>query len=284
MPLPVPLLRLNKAAYKNQFGHVLVLAGSRSMLGAAALTSLAAMRSGAGLVTVGVPEPLNAVMQKKISPVVMTLPLKSTAEQTLAFSAFSQIRKIENKFQVIALGPGLSRHPSTKRLIRKILSVLSCPIVIDADALNTLAQDLSILNDAPGLRILTPHPGEMSRLCRIKTSTVEESRKEISIGFARRYNCTVLLKGHRTVIAGPHGEWSINRTGNAGMATAGSGDVLTGMIAAFLAQGLTPFDSAKWGAYLHGKAGDLAAKKVTKCSLLATDIIDFIPISLTKSV
>lgn len=278
--LPTPLARRQPDAYKNEFGHVCVIAGSAKMLGAAALTSLAAMRAGAGLVTAAVPASLNAAAQKKISNVVMTLPLKETREQTISVDAFTQIRRAYDQFDVFAVGPGLSRHPATQRLILKIIGTSPKPLVIDADALYALSGHTEILRETGTLKVLTPHPGEMARLVNRSKEYVEENRRQTALEFAREYDCVVLLKGHRTLVASPHGKLYVNTTGNAGMATAGSGDVLTGMIAALLGQGLTGFESAKFGAYWHGKAGDLAAKRKTRATMIASDIIEEIPNAL----
>ncbi len=280
MRLPAPLLRLKSDVYKNQFGHVCVIAGSRRMLGAAALSSLAAMRAGAGLVTVAVPESLNTAVQKKIANVVMTLPLKETAEETLAFSAFAQIEKMFDQFDVLAIGPGLSRHLGTQRFVRNVITTSPKPLVIDADALNALAGHLDILRKTGTLKILTPHPGEMSRLLDISRDYIERNRSKVATAFARKYSCVLLLKGHRTVVAAAGKKVYVNETGNAGMATAGSGDVLTGMIAALVGQGLSGFEAARFGAWWHGKAGDLAARKKTRPAMIASDIIDNIPSAL----
>lgn len=276
MRLPTRLSRTKQNVHKNDFGHVLVLAGSRRMLGAAALTSLSAMRSGAGLVTAGVPQSLNSVLQKKISNVVMTWPLPETKTQSFSSSAFPKIKAALPKYNALAIGPGLSTDPSTQKLVRKILAELDIPMVIDADALNSPAGDWRLNRCLSP--ILTPHPGEMSRLTGLPIKDIETNRKAVTLGYARKWNCVVLLKGPRTVVASPQGKVYVNATGNAGMATAGSGDVLTGMIAAFLAQGLNAFDAAKFGAYYHGQAGDKAARARGQSSLIATDIIGNIKI------
>ena len=250
------------------------------MLGAACLTSLAAMRAGAGMVTAAVPKGLNLTLQKKISHVIMTLPVSQTRGMAFSFSAAKEILKRISKFNVVAIGPGLSLDPSTVEFVRRIVRECSLPMVVDADALNALARHTDILLKAKGPRILTPHPGEMSRLMRTTVGAAsgrpikENDRKRISLAFAKKYKVVLVLKGHRSVVASPDGKIYTNTTGNAGMATAGAGDVLTGMIAAFLAQGMPPFDAAKWGVLLHGKAGDRAAKKHGKAGMIATDIID----------
>jgi NAD(P)H-hydrate epimerase len=277
MRLPTPLLRLKKNVYKNHFGHVLILAGSRRMLGAAALSGLAAMRSGAGLVTVGVPQSLNTALHKKLSPVIMTLPLAETPEQTLSPKAWKSLAGQLSRFDAVAIGPGLSAHPSTRNFILKAIGTIPNPLVIDADALNALSGRLDIFKKTSTPKILTPHPGEMARLLNISKTAIEEDRQGAATLLSQKTQTVVLLKGARTVIVAPDKKCILNSTGNAGMATAGSGDVLTGMIAAFLGQGLNTLEAARWGAYLHGLAGDLAAKKQTRLAMIASDIIDFIP-------
>ena len=283
MRLPAPLLRRDRRAYKNQFGHVLILAGSRTMIGAAALSGLAAMRTGAGLVTLGIPQSLNDVIQKKISPVLMTFPLKETREQTIDAGAYFQIQKRINDFDVVALGPGLSKNSSTQKFVQKIIKTLDLALVIDADALYALSVQPEILLKTRAQKILTPHPGEMADLTGLKKSAIETNRPRAAQNFAEKYRCVLLLKGFQTVVASADGKVYINRTGNSGMASAGSGDVLTGMIAALLGQGLNSFEAAKWGACLHGLAGDLAAKKKTRAAMIASDIIDHIPEALKRS-
>jgi hydroxyethylthiazole kinase-like uncharacterized protein yjeF len=276
MRLPTPLSRRNKNVYKNTFGHVLILAGSQNMLGAAALASLSAMRSGSGLVTVGIPESLNKTMQQKVSHVVMTLPLPETSQGSINVPAFKTMQEYFKKIQVIALGCGMTTQPGTVKFIHKIISASPVPLVIDADGLNALAGHLKILKQTRTSKILTPHPGEFARLLGIKKERVEANRSKLCSAFAKKWNCILLLKGPNTIVASSDQVY-INKTGNAGMATAGSGDVLTGMIASFLGQGLSPFDAAKYGAYCHGKAGDRAAQSVSRTSLIATDLIDAIP-------
>jgi len=244
------------------------------MLGAAALCSLAAMRSGAGLVTAAIPRDLNLTLQKKISNVIMTKPLAQSRSGAFSLKAYDQLKKIWDQFDAIAIGPGLGRDPACGQLAREV--IIHCPLtlVIDADALFALAGYTQILLKAKAVRVLTPHCGEMSRLTGLSVKKIEEARVKTARDFARRYNCVLLLKGHRTVVASPQGKTYINHTGNVGMATAGSGDVLTGMITAFLGQGMGPFDAAKYGAYYHGKAGDLAAQARGKLGMIALDIID----------
>lgn len=253
------------------------------MLGASALCGLAAMRSGAGLVTLGVPKSLNSVLQKKISPVIMTLSLSETKEQTFSSTAFPAIRKAAGKHQALGIGPGLTQNASTQKLVYKITGALPIPLVIDADGLNALSGNLNPLAKAKAPRIITPHPGEFSRLTKKSVKAIEQDRKGAALAFAKRHNCIVVLKGPQTVVASPAGKTYVNKTGNAGMATAGSGDVLTGMLTALLGQGIEPFTAAKTGVYLHGLAGDLAARARGKAAMIATDIIDHIPQAITSA-
>jgi len=277
-------LRIDPRSSKKDFGHLLIIAGSPTMLGASALSSLAAMRSGAGLVTAGVPHGLNLTLQKKITPVVMTLPLAQSRAGTYSLKAFDQLKKIWDRYDALAIGPGIGRDTSTQRFVRRVIMDCPKPLVIDADALFALAGHADILLKAKGERILTPHSGEMARLTGRSVRKVELARLQTARDFACRYNCVLLLKGHHTVVASPQGKTYINRTGNVGMATAGSGDVLTGMITAILGQGNNPYVSACWGAFGHGKAGDRVVLKLKfKRGMIATDIIEFIPYVLKNS-
>lgn len=274
--MPALLSRSDPRASKKDFGHLLIIAGSPTMLGAAALSALAAMRSGAGLVTAAVGRNLNLTLQKKISNAVMTMPLAQNRTGAFSFKAFEQLNKTWERFDAIAIGPGIGRCPDTLQLARQVIIHCPKPLVVDADALYALAGFADILRKAKGARVLTPHAGEMSRLTGHAVVENQAARSKVACDFAMSHHCVVLLKGHHSVVASSEGKTYINRTGNAGMATAGSGDVLTGMITAFLGQGMSPFDAAKYGAYYHGRAGDLAITQRSKFSLIATDIIDSI--------
>ena len=247
------------------------------MLGAPCLTSLAAMRSGAGLVTAAVPRGLNATLQEKLSHVVMTFSLPQTRQMTFSVAAADTILKNISRFSAVAIGPGLSLQPSTARFVRKLVEECSCPMVVDADALNAIVGHTGSLSMAKGSRVLTPHAGEMARLMGVSLKVPGRIDQKTMIDLARCWKSVVLLKGPRTRVVSPAGKVYINTTGNPGMATAGSGDVLTGMIAAFLAQGLSPFDAAHWGAFIHGAAGDAAARHKTMISMIAADILEEIP-------
>jgi hydroxyethylthiazole kinase-like uncharacterized protein yjeF len=286
MRLPTRLLQRSPDAHKGEFGHIFILAGSSRFSGAAVLCSTAAMRSGAGLVTLGAPKSLNNAAIKIKLKEVMTLPLPETKDTTLSLSGFKKIKDFAKDIDVLVVGPGLSKNKSTQGLVRKVLSKIDKPVVVDADGLNALVGHLNLLQ-ASGLRpqaekVLTPHPGEMARLLGISISKVQANRNEIAKRFAKDYKVTVVLKGHGTVVADYKGNLYKNRTGNPGMATAGSGDVLTGMTGAFLGQGLDAFNAAKYAVYLHGLAGDLAVKEKSQISLIASDIIDKIPEAIKK--
>lgn len=247
------------------------------MLGAAALCGLSAMRAGAGLATVATPKSCQLPLQKKLNPGIMTLPLPETSSHTISKSAVSGILKKSASYQALGLGPGLGRHPQTQSAIRQIIAKINLPMVVDADGLNALAEDPKILLKTPQIRILTPHPGEMARLTGKGKSFIENNRTAAAKNFAKKYRCILVLKGHRTIVAEPNGKIYFNRTGNVGMAKAGSGDVLTGIITALLTQGIEPFTAARWSVFLHGRAGDLAAKAKGKVSMIATDLIDYLP-------
>jgi len=295
------LLKRRPDTNKGDYGHVFVIAGSVGMTGAAYLAAQAALLSGSGLVTAGIPRSLNIILSRKTVE-VMTRPLPETKQQTLSLKAFPEIERFIKlrRPDVLAVGPGLSQNKETQALIRKVISKIDLPMVIDADGLNAFvkpchseraqrAKNLTLDSSAAfgSLRmtydkIITPHPGEMARLLGISVREVQKDRKNVAKKVAADYNVITVLKGHRTIVADPGGRVYINKTGNPGMASAGCGDVLTGMIASFMGQGIKPFEAARLGVYLHGRAGDLAAKQVGQVSLKATDLLKYIP-SVIKS-
>ncbi len=264
-------------SHKGTFGTVLCLAGSVGMTGAAALTALSALRSGCGIVTLGIPESLNDSLEEKLTEVI-TKPLPETAERTLALEAIEEIFSLLKKADVLALGPGLSTHQETRDVVRRVVERVTIPTLIDADGLNNLSFDPTPLKIPNRTLILTPHPGEMSRLLGLPVEEVKRNRMEVVRKAAKEFHAVVVLKDSPTVIADSSGEEGfINPTGNSGLATAGSGDVLTGMIAGFLAQGLSPLNASRLGVYLHGLAGDIAVREKTEHGLIASDILDAIP-------
>ncbi len=267
--------------HKGDYGHVFVLAGSAGFTGAAALCSQAALLSGSGLVTLGIAKSLNPIMARKLTE-VMTKPLAETKGRALSERAFPEIMKFAGKADCVAIGPGLSRDPGTQRLIRRLMTSLIKPIVLDADGINALEKKAKILRSAKAPIVITPHPGEMSRLIGVSRNEISQAKEKVAKDFANKYNVVCVLKGHRTVVARPGGESYVNATGNPGMAKGGTGDVLTGMIAAFIGQGIRPFDAARLGVYLHGLAGDLAAKEKGEVSMLASDLLNKIPEVIKK--
>ena len=276
----LPTRRLS--SHKGTFGHAGIIAGSVGKTGAAAMTAQAALRIGAGLVTVATPASVNDVLEAKLLE-VMTMPMPDTKARTLSRAAFDGLKDFMTTRTAVAIGPGLSTHPETVELIHALIRHLDRPSVLDADALNALAGRTSLLTECTIPPILTPHPGEMARLAtESSTQSVNEDRIGTATRFARAHGCYVVLKGARTVIARPDGMVAICPTGNPGMATAGTGDVLTGMIVGLLAQGLAQWEAACAATYLHGLAGDLATETIGQTSLMAGDVIDYIPYALTN--
>ena len=269
-------LKRPATAHKGTFGRVFILAGSRGMTGAAHLAGMAALRSGAGLVTIGVPDAVYLILAKRESE-LMIRPFPSTSKGTLSLKGFREMERLCATQNVFAIGPGLSQHITTQKLIRKILPATALPLVVDADGLNALKGHLKVLDACRGRMILTPHPGEF---CRLFGGTLDHSdaiRKKRAMDVAQKHGGVIVLKGHRTVVAMPGGDCYINTTGNPGMATAGSGDVLTGIIAALVGQGFPYFETACLGVHVHGLAGDMAAKKIGQTSLTAGDLLRFLP-------
>jgi hydroxyethylthiazole kinase-like uncharacterized protein yjeF len=262
--------------HKGDYGHLLVIAGSVGKTGAAALACQAALRMGAGLVTLAIPKSLNAIMEMKLTE-VMTEPLPETPKQSLSFRAFGAIvRLCENKRAVI-IGPGLGTFKETQSLVLKLIRTLESPIILDADGLTALATQPKTLPTTNHSLILTPHPGEMARLIRSTVKEVLEDRIGISRNFSQSQRVHLILKGHPTLIATPKGEIFFNPTGNPGMASGGTGDVLTGMIGGLICQGFDIPSSLQAAVYLHGMAGDEGAQEVGEKSLIATNIIEKIP-------
>lgn len=268
--------------HKGTFGRVTVIGGSEGLSGAPALTSMAALRIGAGLVTLGIPESLNGLMEVKLTE-VMTRPLPETKEKSLDLLALEQIRAMIKGTQALALGPGLSTHTRTKELVKGLLTDLEIPLVLDADGLNALVEEPQMLAQCKGPVVITPHPGEMARLMGIEISQVQNNRLKVALEGARAWNVIVVLKGDRTIVATPSGKVYINTTGNAGMATGGTGDILTGIICGLMAQGLTAIDAAMAGVYLHGAAGDLVVETKGILGLVAGDLLEALP-TVTKKI
>jgi NAD(P)H-hydrate epimerase len=258
---------------KGLYGHVLIAAGGRGKSGAPAMASLAALRAGAGLVTAAVPESILASVAA-ITPELMTVPLKEGAagEIDKANLEPDPFRKLTERATVIAMGPGMGPEP--EEFVLGVMERTTVPLVLDADALNIIARHPDKLNGRDRTVVMTPHPGEMARLAGINTKEVQANREPLAREFAHKHNVTVVLKGWRTLIAHPDGRIAINTTGNPGMAKGGSGDILTGIVAALLAQYPEhPGQAVEAAVYLHGLAADFALREQDEHTLLATDTI-----------
>lgn len=266
-------------AHKGIAGRVLIIAGSRGMAGAAVLAAQGVLKAGAGLVFLAVPESIYPLVGSQLRE-VMVWPLKETKEGTLALSAWIQLEKLLNQADALVVGPGLSSNEETSILVLKILDEISKPIVVDADGLNILAKNKQFLAKIKNHLILTPHPGEFARLIGQTIGQIEENRLELTKEKAKEWGVTLVLKGARTLVAADDGNIYINPTGNAGMATAGSGDVLAGVIGGLLAQGMEKIYGASAGVYLHGLAGDLALVEQGELGLTAGDILHYLPKSI----
>jgi NAD(P)H-hydrate epimerase len=270
------------SAHKGTYGHAGIIAGSVGKTGAAALAAKAALRVGAGLVTVATPASVNDTLEAKLLE-AMTAPMPETKARTLARSGLERLLTFANARSAVAIGPGLTTHPETVELVQALIPRLEKPCVLDADALNALAARTVLLGDCKGPLILTPHPGEMARLEEEATpQSVNADRIGTAARFAQRRGVTLVLKGARTVVAHPDGRVAICPTGNPGMATAGTGDVLTGIIVGLLAQRLSAWDAACAGTYFHGMSGDLAAAALGAAGMIAGDLVDRIPHALTQ--
>lgn len=270
-------------SHKGTYGHTLVLAGSRGLTGAAYLCSEGALLCGSGLVTLGIPKSLNAIMEAKLTE-VMTASLMETKQFTLSEDSYGEISELIEKVDALAIGPGLSTDPEVEKLIIKLIPSIKKPFVLDADGLNAVAKNIAVLKKINTDAVITPHPGEMSRLSGLKIKYIQDNRKKIAQDFASEYGITVVLKGHKTVVANPQRDAYVNATGNPGMASGGCGDILTGMIAAFLGQRMEPFKACKLAVYVHGLAGDLVAEENGETSLRATDILNKLPEAINSVV
>ena len=260
--------------HKGHYGLALIVGGSRGMAGAAALAGMAALRGGAGLVRLAIPDACLDTIAA-FEPSYMTLPLASDRRGRISLDALPQIFEQAERATAVAVGPGLGRSLGLDTIVARLYENLKIPMVLDADGLNGLAARLDRLGRPAGPRVLTPHPGEFERLAGVKPRAEKERIAEAA-RLAKRLSAVVVLKGHRTVIA--DGErTAVNTTGNPGMATGGSGDVLTGLITSLICQNLASFEAARLGVYLHGLAGDIAAESLGQESLTARDLVTTLP-------
>lgn len=255
-------------SHKGDYGRVLVVAGSPGMCGAASMAATAAYRAGAGLVYIACPASIATVMSiKQDCAVVWPFEEARAADQIIDYSF---------RCDVAVIGPGLSQAPAVVAAVREAIPALEKPFVLDADGLNAFAEHPDLLGRGKAPRILTPHPGEAARLLRSSVEAVQKDRRATAVELAKRFLSIAILKGHRTVVT-DGARTSLNRTGNPGMATGGTGDVLAGVLGALIGQGLDPYDAAVLGVRVHGRAGDLAARRLGQISLMATDLLDELP-------
>lgn len=270
-----------RESHKGTFGQVFVAGGSTGMTGAIALTAEAALKSGAGLVKACIPASLNGVMENKLTEAI-TVPLPENENQVLGPDAASVLVREAGEDGVIAIGPGLSTDTGTEKFIAEVFAKTESALVVDADGLNAAAKNPDIFLELKVPAVITPHPGEMARLLGISSQEVQQDRIGVAGEFASRYSVVVVLKGANSIVAAPGGKIYVNTTGNPGMATAGSGDVLTGIIASFMAQGLSPVKAAVAGVYIHGAAGDALTESVGERGMVAGDILRQIPQTIAK--
>jgi len=261
-------------AHKGDFGLALIVGGSRGMAGAAALAGMAALRGGAGLVRLAVPTSCLDVVAAH-EPSYMTVALPEDEAGRIAAESRPLLVEAAQAAGVVACGPGMGRSDELTDLVGWLYRNLRGPMVVDADGLNALAARDSVLNQPGGPRILTPHPGEFARLLGVDRVAADQ-RTAAAVDAARRWNVTLVLKGHQTCITDGHAAFH-NTTGNPGMATGGTGDVLTGIITALVSQHLSPFDAARLGVHVHGLAGDLSAAELGQVSMIASDLIRYLP-------
>jgi NAD(P)H-hydrate epimerase len=274
---------------KGMFGRVLVVAGSRGMAGAAVLCGSAALRGGAGLVTLAVPEEI--LPQVAVAnPCYLTASLPQDQDGRLSDLAEMPLRNLLQNNSVVAMGPGLGRSSAISALVSSVIAKGNRPLVLDADGLNAMGNQAPLPTLPPRVGegwgggrseplILTPHPGEFARLLGREVTAVQADRQGLAVQFAAEHGVVMVLKGHGTIVTDGRRVYH-NRTGNPGMATGGTGDVLTGLIAALLGQGLEPFSAAQLGVFLHGLAGDLARDELGEASLIASDLLHFLPRAL----
>jgi len=265
---------------KGTYGRAYIVGGSESMMGAVTLSALSALRCGAGLVELGVPY----CIKGSVAPLVMEAIVNGLEDEDgiVSYGSRGQLIRSLKRASAFAIGPGLSKSSGLLKLLEEVILEAEVSGVIDADGLNLLSQDVDLLLKSKNTLIVTPHPGEMSSLTGMSVREIQSDRIGCARDFSLKYGVVTVLKGANTVIASPEGEVFINVTGNPGMAKGGSGDVLTGMIVSFLAQGIKPYDAAKAGVYIHGLAGDMASYEMGKYSMKAGDIIDYIPRAMKR--
>lgn len=267
-----------KDAHKGDFGRVLVVAGSVGMAGAGCLAAEAALRSGCGLVRLATPERAHPQAASRLAS-IMTAPLPQTGAGTAAMGALAVLRPLGR--DAVLVGPGMGRNRETDLFIRDFAAEVSCPLVVDADGLAAAGGNPGVLSKAGRPLVLTPHPGEMARLTGIAIRDIQSDRRGSAEELARKVSCVVVLKGAGTVVT-DGSRTRINRTGNPGMATAGSGDVLAGIVVSLLGQGFGAFEAAVLAAHVHGLAGDIAAEEMGMASMTADDLLRMLPAAFRR--
>jgi len=273
-----PLARRDPDTHKGTYGRLLIVAGSRGMTGAAFLTAEAAVRAGAGLVRCAVPATLEPILEAKLTE-ALTVGVTDIADGVFAEGALRAIVKEAADADAVVAGPGIGRSLALHRLVGGIAREITVPLVLDADGLNNLSANVAVLSQRTAPTILTPHPGEMARLTSATSAAVQQEREEVAESFAAEHGVVVVLKGHRTVVTDGESTY-VNLTGNPGMASGGTGDVLSGIVGAFLAGKIDPFPAAALGTFVHGLAGDLAAKELGETALKAEDLLACLPQAL----
>ena len=284
LPRKFPLLPRKKNSSKANYGHVLVLAGSKGLTGAAILASRAALVSGSGLVTLGAPRSLENFFAGPLVE-IMQLGLPETKKGTLSRAAYSKIQAFirKRKINSLAIGPGLSHFVETSAVVKRLVKNSPSPVVLDADGLNSFRGRAKELLGHPSALVLTPHDREFERLFGWPLPNKSSDRIALAKKLSKFYDVVLVLKSHRTLVVEGRRTY-VNTTGNPGMAKGGTGDVLTGVIASFIAQGLRAFEAAVWAVYFHGKAGDFAVRRKGELALSASDLIDFLPKAFSSKI
>jgi NAD(P)H-hydrate epimerase len=278
------LPRRQPDTHKGDYGRALLVGGSRGMSGAISLAGMAALRGGAGLVTLAVPDRCLETVAG-FEPCYMTLPVPCDERGYLTLDALPAIQSAAGQATCVALGPGLGRTPGITQLVTELYTSLACPLVLDADGLNALSSAVRGFVGAAGPRILTPHPGEFRRIvaaCRgADGDEGDEGDESLALQLAEELGAVIVLKGHRTLVTDGRLQYH-NQSGNPGMATGGSGDILTGLITALVCQGLSGYDAARLGVWVHGRAGDLTALRLGQVGMMARDLLDDLPLALCE--
>ena len=262
---------------KGTFGHVLCICGSRNMVGAATLSASAALRSGAGLVTVAFPECMYIPLATKLTETLL-MPLEANMEGTLSAKALPKLIESLDKYDAVLIGCGLGVNDDTIQVVSQVIANAKCPVIIDADGINIVSTDINMLRKAAVPVILTPHPGEMSRLIKVSVENIQSDRAAVAKNFADNFLVTLALKGANTIVAtgGSHRVY-VNSTGNTGLSKGGSGDLLAGLVAGFVAQGMSPVDATSAAVYIHGYLGESVSESSSVRGMLPTDMLERLP-------